>query len=269
MMFFRDSIDNHVAYLHRENNKKIEQRLRQVYYSNSPISETKDADGNLHSFGKKPALIESNSITGDITYKWFNHGNLKRNNNPASIDKCKNKNLTTVRTWDADIKPHSFNDRPYIVKKLKILGIFTCFSIKIWAQKGDIVRENGKAPIIARYLFGKSIHVQMLYNTPILESDLKRVIKHSKETKAPVWASWFLIMKAITKEQFDMFAANGIWDTEVPVKWILYAWKPEGIFLTGRTITANDGYTSGEHDSGHFMQQTSITTKRLLYNLAK
>lgn len=268
-MFLHNVIAEHVARLMRENNEKIEANQDKMLLL-MPSEETKDDKGNLHSFDDKPAFILKNPITDVTIYQWYNHGKIERNSNkPAIIYKHKIKNLTSVKTFDEEEKPHSFNGEPYSIQTFKFLGVLPCFSIKTWYLKNEFIRQNKKPPIVARYLFGKAIGINVLYNTPIMERDLQLILKHTRKTKAPIWASWFLITKAITQEQFNMFIEEGTWNTDIPVKWVLYAWNPEGIFLTGKVISANDAYTSGEYSSGYFRQQTSITTQRLLYNLEK
>jgi hypothetical protein len=150
-------------------------------------------------------------------------------------------------TFDVNGKLHSFHDKPARIS----LSIDNGKIIYEWCQHGDHGREGNKPVTVTKdNLLGivktwdaggnlidllniktfESPRNYSLYNVPIAEENLKATLKHASKTRAPVWASWFLIMEAITQQQFDAFTEDGIWNTQLPFRWILFMWNPNEIF---------------------------------------
>ena len=70
-------------------------------------------------------------------------------------------------------------------------------------------------------------------------------------------------MKAITQEQFNMFTVNGLWDTLVPIRWILCLWNSNEIF---EVYTVKPLYSELHAD---LRAVTGISTNELLYYIDK
>ena len=102
---------------------------------------TYDENKLLHSFNDNPVLAEYSSHDKSHTYTWYSHGKIAREDKKPAIVRVK---INRYSTHDANMKFHSYNDEPAIVRFFPEDNMLK-FS---WCKNGKTHRDNDKPAII-------------------------------------------------------------------------------------------------------------------------
>jgi hypothetical protein len=102
---------------------------------------TYDDNGRLHSFNDKPVLAEYSTDKKAHFYTWYSHGKVERENNqPVNVRVAEN----VYSTHNANMKYHSYNDEPAIVRFFPESNRFKIS----WCKNGETHRDDDKPAII-------------------------------------------------------------------------------------------------------------------------
>lgn len=178
--------------------------------SDSIISETRDSNGELHSFNDEPALVVETTSKRVIS-KWFSHGLLSRleSKPPMTVSK-----EGYYATFNAKEILHSFNDEPALIT----FSTKEEYTNNYWYKNGYLSREGFKPTGEFTYNSDTSEYWS-LYEIPLLKKQVQKIIAHSEVLNCPKWASLLLEIKIITPETFHALISHYD-DLQVPLEWV-------------------------------------------------